>query len=311
MKWYKNRCIAMLMAVALSIGVFGCANEPTGKPLDAVLSDVGKMLVTENTSPMPGSVGGEWSVLGLARWEKDVDETWFQQYYGALEQSQKKNDGVLDSRKYTEYSRAIIAVTAMNRDPKAVAGYDLLLPLANYEQVCWQGNNGPIWALIALDCGKWEIPEDPSVAVQASRQMYLEKILSAQQASGGWGLADKQPADVDITAMALQALAGYTDQQAVSAAIERGLAWLAAQERHTCESVAQVLVALGELGISLEDERFEGLTDELLGFYRDGQGFVHEQADSESNYMSTEQAFYAMVSATRQAEGKSSLYSMR
>ena len=294
MRKIKTRGISLLLALLLMMGLYVPAGAISESDLTSAVNKSAKNMLNAVKTPQVGSIGGEWAVIGLARSGYDVPQSYWDDYYATVEDYVKSCSGVLHKKKYTEYSRAIIAVTAMDRDPKAVAGYDLLLPLANYEQVCWQGNNGPIWALIALDCGKWEIPEDPSVAVQASRQMYLEKILSAQQESGGWGLADKQPADVDITAMALQALAGYADQQAVSAAIERGLAWLAAQERHTCESVAQVLVALGELGIALEDERFAGLTDELLGFYREGQGFVHEQADSESNYMSTEQAFYAI-----------------
>ena len=48
------------------------------------------------------------------------------------------------------------------------------------------------------------------------------------------------------------------------------------------ESCAQVMIALGELGISLEDARFvkngRTLLDGLLTFYRPGQGFVHAAA---------------------------------
>lgn len=66
--------------------------------------------------------------------------------------------------------------------------------------------------------------------------------------------------------MALQALAKYRDNSTVSAAVDAGLDWLVWQQEPdgtfvswgtvSSESVCQVLVALTELGISLEDERF-------------------------------------------------------
>ena len=32
-----------------------------------------------------------------------------------------------------------------------MGGYDLTKPLGDYDRTIWQGLNGPIWALIALD----------------------------------------------------------------------------------------------------------------------------------------------------------------
>ena len=73
-------------------------------------------------------------------------------------------------------------------------------------------------------------------------------------------------ADPDITAMALQALAKYTDRADVAEAVEEALSCLSALQNNVggyaswgttnSESVAQVIVALGELGISLDDSRF-------------------------------------------------------
>lgn len=69
-----------------------------------------------------------------------------------------------------------------------------------------------------------------------------------------------------MTAMALQALAKYRDRQDVEDAVQRGLAALSALQEpngaylswdeENSESVCQVIVALTELGISLDDERF-------------------------------------------------------
>ena len=74
--------------------------------------------------------------------------------------------------------------------------------------------------------------------------------------------------------MTLQALAKYRDQADVTAAVERGLAVLSSLQEpdggyvswgsSNSESVAQVIVALTELGVPLDDERFtkNGITVE-------------------------------------------------
>ena len=40
--------------------------------------------------------------------------------------------------------------------------------------------NGPIWALIALDAGDYPMPQNKSAKTQATRQMYVDTILSRQ-----------------------------------------------------------------------------------------------------------------------------------
>lgn len=101
-----------------------------------------------------GSIGGEWAVLGLARSGYAVPEEYYQNYYQTVEEYVKACGGVLHETKYTEYSRVIIVLTAIGKDPTNVAGYNLLTALGDYDKTIWQGTNGPIWALIALDRGE-------------------------------------------------------------------------------------------------------------------------------------------------------------
>ena len=133
---------------------------------------------------------------------------------------------MLHERKYTEYSRVILALTAIGRDPSKVAGYNLLMPLGDFEKTIWQGLNGPIWALIALDSGNYEIPKNPAAKTQATRQLYIDEILNSQMKGGGWSLTGTGDSDVDISAMALQALAKYQDQKAVKTATDKALTYL-------------------------------------------------------------------------------------
>ena len=282
-------------------------------------------MVSAVKAPEVGSIGGEWAIIGLARSGYAVPANYYEDYYARVEKYVKNCSGVLHERKYTEYSRVILALTAIGRDPSKVAGYNLLMPLGDFEKTIWQGLNGPIWALIALDSGNYEIPKNPAAKTQATRQLYIDEIIKNQMKDGGWSLTGTGDSDVDISAMALQALAKYQDQKAVKTATDKALTYLSkAQDSKggyaswgttNVESVAQVVVALCELGISLDDSRFvkngHTLTENLLSFRQSNGGFYHVLDGSDgNNQMSAEQGFYALVAIDRAENGKNSLYRM-
>lgn len=105
--------------------------------------------------------------------------------------------------------------------------------------------------------------------------------------------------------------------------MDAGLDWLVWQQEPdgtfaswgtvSSESVCQVLVALTELGISLEDERFyknhATLEDVLLRFRQENGSFSHT-LDGGSDLTATTQALYALAAAQRQRDGKTTLYDM-
>ena len=117
--------------------------------VNEVTQEAGKYIAETVKKPAVGSIGGEWAVIGLARSGYAVPQTYFEDYYNGVEEYVKNCQGVLHERKYTEYSRVILALTAIGRDPANVGGYNLLTPLGDYDATVWQGLNGPIWALIA------------------------------------------------------------------------------------------------------------------------------------------------------------------
>jgi len=287
-----------------------------------VLTETGTYLREAVAEPVFGSVGGEWLVLGLARSGMDVSDEYFEAYFQNLASHTAQQGGVLHDRKYTEYSRVILAVTAIGKDPTNVGGFNLLQPLADFEQTIFQGINGPIFALLALDSGKYELPENIADSTQATRDLYVNYIVNAQLADGGWSLTGGA-AEIDMTAMALQALAKYRDRKEVADAVEKGLAVLSEKQNESggfsmydtenSESIAQTMVALSELGIALDDSRFtkngNTLLDALLQFRQSDGGFSHLK-ETDSDLLATEQAFYAMVAAKRLEEGKTSLYDM-
>ena len=291
--------------------------------INEIINDTASYLYKTVKEPQIASVGGEWTILALSRSGLDIPEDYYNTYYENVEKYVREHKGILHDKKYTEYSRVIIALTAIGKNPENVAGYNLLMPLADYENTIWQGVNGAIWALIALDCGNYDIPFNNNAKIQATREMYINHILKEQTSDGGWALAGYM-ADPNVTGMALQALSKYQDNERVKVAIGTALNLMSKIQddkggfstyiRANSESCVQMLVALLELGISVDDVRFvkNGYTilDNLLGYYNKGYGFTHEEGENTSNLMATEQALYGLVSVKRVKEGKSSLYRM-
>lgn len=323
----KALSLVLILACILTLAIPAVATKEPD--LQSLVNGSAKYMLSAVKAPEPGDVGGEWAVLGLARSGYTVPDGYFEGYYGKLEAYVKEKQGVLHKRKYTDYSRVIITLSALGKDARDVGGYNLLTPLGDYDKTIWQGLNGPIWALIALDSANYPMPQNPEAATQATRQMYIDCILDAELDEGGWTLSRRtaaDPADPDITGMALQALAKYQNQEKVAAAIDRALTCMSEKQDSkggfsnqwgdsNSESVVQVLVGLCELGIGWDDERFvkngNTLLDNLLTFRTSAGGFYHIADGSDGdNQMSAEQGFYGLIACLRYEKGQNSLYRM-
>ena len=138
----KLLCILLLLSLLLSL-------TACGKP-ETQLEKTAGYLQAQIAEPGTGSVGGDWLIFGLARSGVKVPQKYFDAYYENVEAAVREKNGVLSDRKYTEYSRTVLALTAIGKNPADVAGFDLLKPLADFEQVTRQGINGTIFALLAL-----------------------------------------------------------------------------------------------------------------------------------------------------------------
>ena len=329
-----KKFLSVLLIIAMLFAFSGCSEEKKTEQLPSVteaavneeeneLVRVANWMQSEVPEPGFGSVGGEWLAMGLARSEIEGMEEYLLGYGERVAAYTAEQGGVLHAKKYTEYSRVILAWTAIGRDATDVGGFNLLKPLADFEQTVFQGLNGPIFALLALDCGNYGIPENETFNTQATRDLYVDYIVNAESTDGGWSLSGG-PAEIDITAMALQALAKYQDRPDVAAAVERGVELLSQQQNanggfsdinsETSEAISQTIVALTELGISLDDARFvkngNTLKDALLRYQLSDGSFSHLM-DGDTDLLSTEQAFYALVAIDRMEQGKTSLYTMK
>lgn len=297
--------------------------------IKAAINETAALMYKNTQDPKIGTLGGEWTMLSLARAGYSVPKDYYEKYYTNVVDELKEKGGVLHRIKYTEYSRLILGLTAIGKDVTNVGGYNLLEKLADFNSVKKQGINGPIFALIALDTNNYEIPIMKDVKVQTTRDMLIDYILNQEitdknGVAGGWALTGKTP-DPDITAMALQSLAKYKDNEKVKPYIDRAVNVLANLQNDkggysswgsvNSESIAQVIVALTALGIDpSKDTRFikgEGswIISAIMDFYVSGGGFKHV-LDQEINGMATDQGMYAIVAYDRFVDGKNSLYDM-
>lgn len=284
------------------------------------------------SAPVVSYLFGEWAVLGQARAKVPLSEAYIAAYYEKVVAYVKANigsDGILrkpddkNTPVITDNERIILALTAIGKDPANVGGENLLKALQNKDimQVTDTSNtdiNGLVMDLLALNSRNYT--SDTSWLVQA--------VLAQQNEDGSWrASADTKPVgDVDMTAMALQALAPYYKDggnETVNTAVEKALNWLSGKYRSgydSSESCAQVVIALSALNLDANtDARFtktvEGKTLSVLGNllqYRvaENGGFKHQFADKAVNEMATEQALCAMAAYARFTEKANALYDM-
>ncbi len=149
----------------------------------------------------------------------------------------------------------------------------------------------------------------------------VSEILSYQFSDGGWAIMGSY-GDVDVTAMTIQALAPYYGARGdVTSAVDAAVDLLSRLQQDSgaykgmgvenCESTAQVLTALSDIGIDAQtDSRFikngSSVLDGMLR-YRNGDGsFTH--AGGGYNESATVEAFYAMKAYLRNQYGQGPLY---
>ena len=308
--------------------------EVLSPEIDTVLSKVRSYILSKDTKPDYSSI---WNVIGLKRSGLYVPESYINLFYSNVIAYCESKDWQITRAKYSDYSKLILALTAIGVDARNVMGHNLLAYLSDYENVSRQGNNGTIWALIALKSNPaYEIPEDPSAVQQNSEKLMVQKIVEMQCADGGWTLMGTT-GDSDMTGMAMQALASYYNKDGyedVTAAIDKGLAWIEKNQlssggfgtmnTETSESVAQIITALCGVGIDCgEDARFikngKWPMTGLFQYYMPEGGFMHVAADAGNNVggaggiidgMATEQGLYATVAYRRFLDGETFLYDM-
>ena len=225
-----------------------------------------------------GIGSSDWLAIGISRFGFEED---YEAYLTALSQRVK---ALSDTDNATEWQRCAITASAMGGDPADLGGIDLVkggvYGRDENNSVGKQGLNGWIFALLTLDTMGYKTPE----GAEFDRERILDKIVSSQNTDGGFSLS-KGESDIDITAMALQAIAPYYNdfsRDDVRKSVDKAVEYLSGKQDSSgtfgsAEADSQVVIALCSLGIAPEaDNRFvknADLLTALLSYQNSDGGF--------------------------------------
>lgn len=261
--------------------------------------------------------GDEWPVFIFSRMGEDLTASQKQEYLNSIVKTYEKPKNA--NLKPTTIARVILAVSALGEDASNLNGVNLIDRLCQ-GKFMEDGSNEPMWALIALDSRAYEVP----AGAKWNREMMLKELLTYQNpTNGGFGLTDNETVSVDITAMAVQALAPYYDtNENVKTAVDRALSYLKHEMNRNCdygtsESISQVIIALAVMNRDPVDQNngfvkspARNLITALNAYRMDDGGYRHLLSEKKSQNMSTTQALLAFEAYRRVKAGENSLYDM-
>ncbi len=282
---------------------------------------------------LPGESETDWYVIfsdraGLGQ----PDPAYLSELQSYVEGAYQTSD-LLGRASGTEWHRIAMAVRAAGGDPTSFGADAQGNPINlvadgayNYvgaEELSYQGSNALVYAILCVKGGGYDWPAE----ARYSEDAIVSELLSCQNEAGAFGLSPGGES-VDVTAMALQALAFYYGEAndasraalseetvtQIDGAVERAVTYLSSAQNadgcydmegvYSSDTCSQVVLALCALGIDpAADERFakEGgnLADALLAFRNADGGFASTMqtpgSPDGSNIMATRQAGCAAV----------------
>ncbi|HIX28290.1 MAG TPA: DUF4430 domain-containing protein, partial [Candidatus Blautia stercoravium] len=273
------------------------------------------------SKPVTWAYGEEWNVIAMKRAGLSMDKTdedaAKKVYLDSVKAEIADPEGKLtEDAKPTDLARVIMALYSLGENPRDFAETDLIQRLLQSERLD-QGSNEAIWTLLVLDAVGEQVPEGSTW----SREKLVSEILEYQCADGSFGLSKSDKSgSVDMTAMALQALASYENKEDVKSATDLALDYLKEKiqegDYKTVESDAQVAVALLMLGIDPCDKE-NGFAEDDITIYQameqykvDEGGFKHQQSGIAADKMATQQVLLAVAAWERYSAGENSIYDM-
>lgn len=316
----------------------------------------GKSLLGGSISQQAGSSDGDWYAIAIGRLGYEDDYTSYLSALKSYVENKYKTDGGLDENKATEYHRIILTILALGGDPTSIGNDSNGNPInlvsdgtynrGNKAELGLQGINGLIWGLIAMDSLSYKVPD----GAHDTRSSIITDIIKRQNPDGSFSL-NGEPGDVDITAMAVQALAPYYNSEevyeytikatgekvsfTVRQVIDKAIDCLSSLQgdegdfksygSYNSEGTAQVIIALCSLGIDpLGDQRFikngHTLLDGLMKYKNEDGGFAHSLREDNSNPSSPagvsdiiagQQSLCAITAIIRYEQGLRRLYDFR
>lgn len=283
--------------VTLTITVAGVAASPATSESASAGIDAAAAFIDARRSSDAFQYGDEWEIYDFAKAGRKIDSKLLDNYHASL--AEHKAEWGSATCALTETERVALALSAIGKDITNYDGVNLV------ELICSRTDmaraNEKIFALMALNASGSDAPAG-STWTCASLVDAVCELLGSDAAVEGTRLGD-----VDLTAMAIQAVAPYAVDTKVDAAIENGLSYLKGKmNAGTCdfgsaEANAQVILAL----LSLDRDPanpVNGFANAVtnvvcaLDLYRvdGGNGYAHSKGGA-ANAMATEQALRALT----------------
>ncbi len=302
---------ARAIAVLFSILLLGCCmpwcvraadcTETAHSILAAQLEQDGAVSVQqwldEPLAATIGSSGTDWYIMALSHSDTQYD-------FSACETALRD---VIAKGSHNAVSRQRSALTYLAVAPEEVNSLRALLD----ETIGQQGLMSWVFGLHLQNNG---------VPCVKSAEETIAQILSMQLADGGWTVTGGN-ADVDVTAMTLQALAPHRENAAVAAAVEKAVEYLSGAQLENGgyqsygtpnpESTAQVWIALSLLGIdALNDARFMKYCDLYASIqeFSVSAGMYSHNIGGKANKIATVQVYLALVAYEMLQSGKGDFY---
>ena len=262
------------------------------------------------------SFGSEWVMLARLRALKG-NEGWTRKsadisHYLTSVKAAMKSKKLSKDAKINDIERVIITLTALGYDASNFNGQNLTAWL--YQNQKWD-NYSPnlmIWSLIALDSGNY-------TAAKGYREGLIAQLVKYQHTStGGFFFSTAWPADdVDMTAMAMIALAPYKNSNAKAKKMYNA-GWKFIQSKaddqynyggdsyDPCSTNAYVVIAKCATGQTGGD--LDATVAWMLKNYLGKKGF---NLNGEYNGMSTYQGLLAMDAYQRASAGATKLFDVK
>ncbi|MBE7035642.1 MAG: DUF4430 domain-containing protein [Ruminococcaceae bacterium] len=304
MKLKKILCLLLTMLMILGTSTVSLANQQIEEHdmYDVISTGIGSASaylsekLTEMHNAEGVTYGSDWAIITMLRGGKTVDPAIVTEYSGSLTETVKAWDATV---KPTDAAKAALAFTIMDKDACDIEGVNLIELICNSERLV-SGTNELAYSLLAIHASNAEIPQDATWG----KDDIIEELLTFQTENGGFGLFDNETADVDMTAICVQALAPYRSEGNIATAIEKAVDFLSDTISEDWDyddnpnTTAQVLLALASLGMDVTEHENgfgNGVEENIitsLERYRntDGNGYLYE---SSVNAMATYQVMQA------------------
>lgn len=294
-----KKIITIIIAVMMVFTIYPSASyAASDKSVENTIRLTSERMCESVSNPR---FGDEWTLLALKESDYSFPEGYVEKYSYNMEKKLKECNGDFNTRRYTDYSKVILTYGKLGLDIDTLSEYHLIDRVCDFDKVTYQGINGPVFALMALDSIEY--------ADYEIKNRYIEYILNTQLKDGGWDLSERK-ADTDITAMVLTALAPYyTKDKSVKTAVDNAVKCLSKKQTKTgrymtmnnvtSESSAQVIHALSILGINPNtDKRFikngKSAVDGLMDYFIPGKSAFAHVLKGKQDQIATQQAIWAL-----------------